>query len=489
MDRERVTYLVSEFKKKIRLAIQKKRYSDALEMLYSCVSLLCYTNPYYVDEELEESVRTIAKAVFPKANASVNREELEQNTILFYDGAGLDVRGLARIYLEDLVQDFRVCYVTYADREPEIPGILQTVREHGGEVSFLRRERPLGMVKQLDAVLRECHAGKFIFYSYPHDVVGPVLMQAYEGVLTRYVVNLTDHAYWLGARAIDKCIEFRDYGASISSEYRGIPREKIVKLPFYPKIVPQEFQGFPFPVKEGQQVVFSGGSLYKTFGEGNKYYEIVDYILASHSDVIFWYAGGGDDSELKKCMERYPGRVYHTPERPDLFQLLQHVSFYLSTYPICGGLMYQYAAAAGVEPVTLRRDDCNDGFLLHQDELHVIFDTMEELKQEIDRVLTDEVYRKARGEQMRSAVISPETFAENLRGILVSGESGQDIFYSHIDTEAFRANYLVGFTEEDMLWLCVRKETLPAMLRFLPRLAVRGILLKLHLKLSGKSRP
>lgn len=409
---------------KIRLAIQKKRYNDALELIYSSALLLYSTNPYYEDEELEESVRTIAKAVFPKANASVNREELEQNTILCYDGAGLDVRGLARIYLEALVQDFRVCYVTYADREPEIPGILQTVREHGGEVSFLRRERPLGMVKQLDAVLRECHAGKFIFYSYPHDVVAPVLMQAYEGVLTRYVVNLTDHAYWLGARAIDKCIEFRD---------------------------------FPFPVKDGQQVVFSGGSLYKTFGEGNKYYEIVDYILASHSDVIFWYAGGGDDSELKKCMARHPGRVYHTPERPDLFQLLQHVSFYLSTYPLCGGLMY------------------------------VIFDTMEELKQEIDRVLTDEVYRKARGEQMRSAVISPETFAENLRGILVSGESGQDISYSHIDTEAFRANYLVGFTEEDMLWLCVRKETLPAMLRFLPSLAVRGILLKLRLKCSGKS--
>lgn len=252
-------------------------------------------------------------------------------------------------------------------------------------------------------------------------MVGPVLMQAYEGVLTRYVVNLTDHAYWLGARAIDKCIEFRDYGASISSEYRGIPREKIVKLPFYPKIVPQEFQGFPFPVKDGQQVVFSGGALYKTFGEGNKYYEIVDYILASHSDVIFWYAGGGDDSELKKCMERYPGRVYHTPERPDLFQLLQHVSFYLSTYPLCGGLMYQYAAAAGIEPVTLRRDDCNDGFLLHQDELHVIFDTMEELKQEIDRVLTDEVYRKARGSRCEAPSYRRKPLRKICAGFLCPG--------------------------------------------------------------------
>ena len=210
MKRECVIRQTSDFKKKIRLAIQKKRYNDALELIYSSALLLYSTNPYYEDEELEESVRTIANAVLPKANASVNRGELERNTILSYDGCGMDVRGLARIYLEALVQDFRVCYVTYADREPEIPGILQTVREHGGEVSFLRRERPLGMVKQLDAVLRECHAGKFIFYSYPHDVVGPVLMQAYEGVLTRYVVNLTDHAYWLGARAIDKCIEFRD---------------------------------------------------------------------------------------------------------------------------------------------------------------------------------------------------------------------------------------------------------------------------------------
>lgn len=250
MDRERVTYLVSEFKKKIGLAIQKKRYSDALEMLFSCVSLLCYTNPYYVDEELEDSVRKIANAVFPEANVSVNREELEQNTILFYDGAGLDVRGLARIYLEALVQDFRVCYVTYADRETEIPGILQTVREHGGEVSFLRRERPLGMVKQLDAILRECHAGKFIFYSYPHDVVGPVLMQAYEGVLTRYVVNLTDHAYWLGARAIDKCIEFRDYGASISSEYRGIPR-KNREAALLPENRSAGISGLPLPGKGG----------------------------------------------------------------------------------------------------------------------------------------------------------------------------------------------------------------------------------------------
>ena len=148
--------------------------------------------------------------------------------------------------------------------------------------------------------------------------------------------------------------------------------------------------------------------------------------------------------------------------------------------------MYQYAAAAGTLPLTLRRDDCNDGFLLNQDALGVIFDTMEELEQEIDRVLTDESYRQARSEQMRIAVIAPEKFSAELRQILVSDTSPQNICYRHIDTEAFRANYLVNFTEQDMLWLCVRKETVGVMLRYLPGMAVRGIILKLRLKLSGK---
>ena len=275
MERDRIIKLTAALHKAIRLEIEKKRYNDALELVFACAMLPYNTNMYYVDDALEESIQAVAEALFSAQIPRVERGELKQDTILFYDGFGLDRRGLARIYLEALVQDYKVCYVTFADREQEVPEILQTVQASGGTVSFLRKARPVEMIRQLNAILHACRAGKIFFYAYPYDIIAPVLMQAYEGVLTRYVVNLTDHAYWLGARAIDKCIEFRDYGASISSEYRGIPREKIVKLPFYPKIVPQEFQGFPFPVKDGQRVVFSGGSLYKTFGEGNKYLSLI----------------------------------------------------------------------------------------------------------------------------------------------------------------------------------------------------------------------
>ena len=110
-------------------------------------------------------------------------------------------------------------------------------------------------------------------------------------------------------------------------------------IPFYPIIqYEKEFQGFPFEVKAGQKVIFSGGGLYKTIGGGNKYYQMVDRILEEYEDAIFWYAGIGDDSEMKKIISKYPDRAYLTAERTDLYQVIEHCHFYLSTYPMWGGV-------------------------------------------------------------------------------------------------------------------------------------------------------
>lgn len=73
--------------------------------------------------------------------------------------------------------------------------------------------------------------------------------------------------------------------------------------------------------------LFSGGALYKTFGGENKYYDIIDNILKKYKEVVFWYAGSGDDSKLKELMKKYPGRIFHTLERNDLFKHYSIVDF------------------------------------------------------------------------------------------------------------------------------------------------------------------
>ena len=74
----------------------------------------------------------------------------------------------------------------------------------------------LKKIKQLNNFIQDEKTGHFFFYSYPDDVVATSVMNAYDGILRRYQVNLTDHAFWLGAKPVDICIEFRDYGAIVS---------------------------------------------------------------------------------------------------------------------------------------------------------------------------------------------------------------------------------------------------------------------------------
>lgn len=94
----------------------------------------------------------------------------------------------------------------------------------------------LEQVQEFAEILNEVRPASFFFYSTPNDVVGTTILNLYRKRMNRFQINLTDHAFWLGARCIDKCIEFRDYGASISVNERKISKDKITKLPFYPII-------------------------------------------------------------------------------------------------------------------------------------------------------------------------------------------------------------------------------------------------------------
>lgn len=398
-----------------------------------------------------------------------------KDALIFYDGFGLNNRGLARIYLKALCKINKVYYITYGDRKDQIPALLDILNANSGEALFINDKiKFTKKIKDLSEKINHIKPQSFVFYSTPSDVVGTTIMNAYAGKMTSYLVNLTDHAFWLGAKCLDTCIEFRDYGASISNDYRGISRDKLVKLPYYPEVDRDaKFQGFPFEKRDNQKVIFSGGQLYKTLGGGNKYYQMVDHILERNEDVIFWYAGSGDDRELKKILSKYPLRAFHTEERKDLFEILKHCRLYLSTYPICGGLMYQFAALAGKVPVTLRYDECNEGLLINQSELNIEFNELEPLYREVERILTDDQYYRRREEQMFHAVISEAEFENKLFSIL-RGDYVDNIAYSKLDTQKFRSDYLTRINNDDIDCLLADKESINAGIKYMPSEFIRG---------------
>lgn len=487
MERSDVENVVSNIKRVLQKALKNQWYETALNLVSSCAYVLYDTNIYYMDSELEAVLQQLAQVVLPSKTSLNSVLEMDPDTVLFYDGFGLDNRGLAKIYLKAIGAKKRICYVSYQNRSKEIPEILNIVHSFGGSAYFLKPGKKIDQINQLNNILQKSSAGHFFLYTFPSDVVATTLLYSYEGLLNRYQINLTDHAFWLGAGCMDICIEFREYGASISAEYRKIPTNKIALLPFYPSIDrDQSFLGFPFAINPDSKVVFSGGALYKTLGKGNKYYEIVDYLLWKHQQAVFWYAGAGDETLMKKLMDKYPGRLFLTRERKDLFPLLQNCYFYLSTYPICGGLMYQYAACAGKVPLTLRSGDINDGFLLNQEKLGIEFDTLESIKQEIDQLMEDESYTINKGLEMTRCVITPDQFQEELFRIMERGESSFQIHYKSVDIKEFGQIYLDNLSPKKLTGYYVKRNTELVMLWHFPIRFLTGVWNKVYSKIWDK---
>jgi len=423
----------------IQKELDRQNINGALDLIHMAARMLYVENQCFVDEDLESWLQQIAEKLNP-----IHQTRFDPDVVLFYDGFGYNNRGLARIYLKALTKVKRVIYVCDERAKDRIPDLLRILSEY--TVIFLKEEGHLSRIQEIAAVVEQCSASSLIFYSYPEDVDGEVILNAYRG--KRILINLTDDAFWLGSGAIDTCIEFRDLGANISRLYREFGESvSVVKIPMYPIIDREKaFQGFPFPADE-KKVVFSGGGLYKTFGQGNLYYRIVDYILSAHEDVIFWYAGEGDSSELDKMIRKYPGRAFHTHERADLYQVLQHCCFYLNTYPLCGGLMMQYAAEAGKVPLTLRFEHDSDGILLNQEELGIVCETFDKMKKEIDLLVTDPDYNETKSGLMRDAVVSEMNFNRAVEKLLIENETGFPIVDSKPDITEFRKMYLDNIKE------------------------------------------
>ena len=437
-----------------RTQLQHGKLEQSLNTVATCALTMYSANQCYTSEALEDILSVLAeKLPVPEGAAPAGEDRA-----MFYDGFGLGSRGLMTIYLRALCSLKKVTLVTRREWVPGLMDAISLVQSNGGQVCLLEGKKKTEDIRMLQEIICSSGARHLFMYANADDVVVTTAFLRVPEDRVRYQINLTDHAFWLGSRCADKYIEFRDYGGAISAAYRGISREKLVKLPFYPRTDQYKaFSGYPGPLDPEKQLVFSGGALYKTNSPDNGYYRLVEEMLRRYPQLVFWYAGSGDSTQLDILAGKYPGRIWHTAERQDLFEILKRCLFYLSTYPICGGLMFQYAAAAGKIPVTLRHDGICDGFLLEQDQLGIEFDTREQALQEIHRLVTEPDYRREKEEKLSHGVLDPDTFAQRLQRLMETGQTGLALDYSLPDVQKLQKMYAQNYTKKQLRQDLVRR--------------------------------
>lgn len=469
--------------------MSKKRYEGALSCIRAYASHAYQYNQFYTNDEIENLIHLYEKKLVP---SQLKSRCCDRKKVLFYDGFGLDTRGLILIYLNALVEmGYEVIYVTVEDAlnsQIEVPNVLAQGKSRCYYLQ--RRDSIVHRINSIIEIFEKERPVNAFFYTTPDDVEAAVVFGHYVGIVTRFQINLTDHTFWIGKNAFDYCVEFRDYGASISFYNRGIPKEKIKRIPFYPWIDKNlPFAGFPFEAgdQEANIIIFSGGTLYKTIDKEMTYYKMVRKVLKNNDKTLFLYAGSRDRRELEWLSKTYPGRVYCIEERKDLYQLMKHVQIYLSTFPVAGGLMAQYAAAAGVPPLTLINHGSEDakGILMDDENLGIYFENMESLISEVDKLISDKDYYEKKRTKVQQSLISCSDFNVALNDLLLNHRTPYKVSYHNVDTCRFRQTYIERISDQNIEDAIASRRTLP-LLWYYPKIYMRKVFRLLYNNLKSR---
>lgn len=407
-------------KKKAEKALYKGDCFEAMRYVNVCSSLLGQFNLQYEDDDMELLLKKIAETKIQRV------EDYEPDVdcwALFDDFCTSHVLGLQ--WMEAMaLSGRRVLYITTSNVKAESrhKNILDRVAEYDNVTIEIVPQGNLFKRAQIvyDAIVRY-KVSKLVLHKRATasvmDLVMPVLPQG----VYQYIINLADQTFWLGAKSIDYCLEFRQFGASVSLQRRGLNREQLLMVPFYPADDRNDFAGFPPECTEDRIVIFSGGDFYKTLDEERMYWKLIRNILNKYPQVVFLFATKNipeGDSDIRRFVKdnHFEGRFIYINFRPDIYQVFAHCDIYMGTSPTSGSLMSQLAAINAkpilqyYEPGT--PDDETEQAICINDTFEISFHDEDSFMREADRLISDVEYRRMQGVRLQNAMMQHNQFNE-----------------------------------------------------------------------------
>lgn len=406
---------------------KKKKYFAALDLISFAGKLMYKYNVFFSDLKLESILESISNNYFSSYSAEENK------VVLFYDYWGLETRGLTNIYLRALLKlDFKIIYITQKHNSIHTEWIESLFGNTNSTIYYINSlydyQNTFNLLDELNRTYKPQFA---FFHSAPEDVTGVCFFYSIKS--KKYLINLTDEAFWFGTNCTDYVLEFRDYGYSLSVKERHIQERKLLVQPYYPIISRYEItKETEINLKSLKKFIFSGGSVYKIKGS-NVFLDIVSFFLYKYTDLSFVFLSNGDKSEIVDYFKKKHliDRVLLLNESIDFCEYMKNCVFYLDTYPIIGGLMNQYAVLNSTIPLSLnleKNNYCNESdisglFINYNESLNLSFNSVEKLQNEGCRIIEDIEYSNVKKDNIKKLLLDDELFSKNLFTIMNTDKS------------------------------------------------------------------
>ena len=404
-------------------------------------------NFIYSDSVVEDLLKDIAGRNIPPKEVVT----ADENRCVYLDSWCLPNRGLNHQYLRAMMaRGMEILYITTSGRLEEGKGLVDELRNYEKAEIFSFQDIQVTEIKKAE-IIRDKIIGfkaKSVFLQiFPWELTALMACSCVDGV-TVYNINLTDHAFWLGASFLNYNFEFRPYGITVSQEKRGIKPEQQLVLPYYP-ITPviNEFKGFP-KLPQDAVKVFTGGALYKMLGGEDIFFRIMDSILEITPKVYILVAGferiGIFDEKCSRM--KHGDRVVQIGVRSDIDAVFDHIDIYLGTYPTSGGLMNQYAAKHGRPIVAYcEKGDAEnriEELVNHYQSSFKTYSNFPDLIDYATSLITDKSFRIQEGRILQDGLMTEGSFQQEFDSIFVTHKSPFSYSKEEIDYEAFFKRYI-----------------------------------------------
>lgn len=338
----------NELKQKAFILERKGKYEEALHYI-QFAARIAWHYPIiweFVDEQLEFCLDRIVSKLNSK---KLMPGSVQKNKIVFYAGQFIDKGALTEQYLEYLLNNKYEVLVIVQDQNNLKFGKnqIESLKKFKNLELFIPKDNTIiGKINAINKKLIEFIPNIVFLHFMPDDVIGYCTFTSLKHIRRYYIVH-NDHTFWLGKNCSDYFLEFRNFGCNLSIFRRGIPQEKILKIPYYPIEDTIDFQGFPFNV-EGKVIGVSGANFYKYLLDPElKYLKAIKQLMLENDNFVFCLCGWGEGLNKIESVfddEKIRGRFYYLGKRKDFFQVVGHSDILFESYPLKGGLTFTFAA-------------------------------------------------------------------------------------------------------------------------------------------------
>jgi hypothetical protein len=412
-------------------AFYRGDYERSMEYVRHCATIAQQFNWIYTDDELEELLKNIALKIIPQAE---NDYTPVKDRVVLYDDFCVSFI-LALQYVDALVAAGKeLLYITFNQQSGKFSSIIPIIQSKYPNVRIVNLAKNSIIQGNIDFYqeILNFRPEQILLHVFANTIIIPAL-HALPKVTSKYIINLADQTFWLGAKVVDYVLEFRQFGVSVSQQRRGIKPAMQLLVPFYPIVDNNPFQGFPKEcTEEGEVLIFSGGDIYKVLDEKRMYWHLVKRVLDTFPEVVFLFATKIDGIGMEYLNSfihdnNYEGRFVYTKFRPDINEVLAHVDIFMGTCPVCGSLMSQLAARNATPILQYyypgTPDNETEQAICINEQFSISLDNEEAFMQEAEKLIYDVEYRKQQGKRLQRAMITENQFNELVKNTLATNKT------------------------------------------------------------------